>query len=187
MSLRDALSALAKRFAVAEEHLNRLDAATGDGDHGSTMARGMAAVAAAVQALPPASTERSLLADAGDAFLASAGGASGALFGSLLLEFAQHDHWPARIEHGAQRVAARGKARAGDKSMLDALRPAAAAMASGNLAAAARAAADGAQATVPMAAQRGRARYVEHAGVGHVDPGAVSIALMLETLAEYGA
>ena len=184
MSLRDALSALAKRFAVAEEHLNRLDAATGDGDHGSTMARGMAAVAAAVQALPPASTERSLLADAGDAFLASAGGASGALFGSLLLEFAQHDHWPARIEHGAQRVAARGKARAGDKSMLDALLPAAAAMASGNLA---RAAADGAQATVPMAAQRGRARYVEHAGVGHVDPGAVSIALMLETLAEYGA
>ena len=49
MSLRDALSALAKRFAVAEEHLNRLDAATGDGDHGSTMARGMAAVAAAGQ------------------------------------------------------------------------------------------------------------------------------------------
>jgi dihydroxyacetone kinase-like protein len=184
VSLRIALVALADRFAAAEEHLNRLDAATGDGDHGSTMARGMAAVAAAVQSLPQASTERVLLAGAGDAFLSSAGGASGALFGSLLLEFAQHEHWPARLEHGAQRVAARGKARAGDKSMLDALLPAAAAMASGSLPAAARAAADGAQATVPMAAQRGRARYVEHAGVGHIDPGAVSIALMLETLAE---
>ncbi len=187
MSLRNALLALSSRFAAAEEHLNRLDAATGDGDHGSTMVRGMAAVAAAVQALPPASTERALLAGAGEAFLSSAGGASGALFGSLLLEFAHHDDWPARVEHGAQRVAARGKARAGDKSMLDALLPAAAALTSGKLADAARAAADGAQATVPMVAQRGRARYVEHAGVGHIDPGAVSVALLLETLAEYGA
>ena len=91
------------------------------------------------------------------------------------------------MKRAASNLTPVGKARAGDKSMLDALLPAAAAMASGNLAAAARAAADGAQATVPMAARRGRARYIEHAGVGHVDPGAVSIALMLETLAEYGA
>lgn len=186
MTLRNALLAMAERFVDMEQQLNQFDAATGDGDHGTTMARGMAAVTAAVQRLPEGSSEGDCLQVAGEALLASAGGASGALFGSLLLAFAQHEGWAARFEHGAQRVAMRGKAQAGDKSMLDALLPLADAYHAGGLAAAARAAADAAASTMPMAARRGRARYVENAGVGHVDPGAVSIVYMVEVLAENG-
>lgn len=187
MTLRSALLAMAQRFSAMEQQLNQFDAATGDGDHGMTMARGMAAVASAVRNLPEGSGEGDCLQAAGEALLSSAGGASGALFGSLLLEFARHDGWAARFQHGAQRVATRGKAQAGDKSMLDALLPLADAYSAGGLAAAARAAADGANATIPMVARRGRARYVENAGVGQVDPGAVSIACMVEVLAENGA
>lgn len=187
MSLRAALPALAARFIAEEEHLNRLDAATGDGDHGSTMSRGMSAAAAAAGNLAAEASDRDLLKAAGNALLSTAGGASGALFGSLLLEFSAHDDWATRLEQGAQRVARVGKARAGDKSMLDALLPAGAAFKQGGFAAAARAASDGAAATIPMAAQRGRARYVENGGAGQIDPGAVSIALLVEVLAENNA
>lgn len=182
MSLRTALAALAERFAAEEERLNRLDAATGDGDHGSTMLRGMSAAAAAARGLDDATSERDLLKCAADAFLSKAGGASGALFGSLLLEFAAHDDWAARLEHGSNRVAAMGKARPGDKTMLDALAGAGPACRAGGLEQAARAASEGAASTIAMAAGRGRARYVENGAAGHVDPGAVSIALMLEVL-----
>jgi phosphoenolpyruvate---glycerone phosphotransferase subunit DhaL len=109
------------------------------------------------------------------------------LFGSLLLEFSAHDDWGTRFERGAQRVARVGKARAGDKSMLDALLPAGAAFKDGGFAAAAVAASQGAAATIPMAAQRGRARYIENGGAGQIDPGAVSIALMVEVLREHCA
>ena len=187
MSVRNALCAMPGRFCDSQEHLNQLDAAIGDGDHGSTMSRGMAAASAAVRKLPDTSSDRELLQAAGDALLSSAGGASGALFGSLLLEFALHDDWAARFDRGAQRVAAVGKARPGDKSMLDALAPVAVAYRSGGFAAAARAAADGAAATIPMVAQRGRARYVENGGTGHMDPGARSITLLVEVLGQHCA
>ncbi len=187
MSLRAVLQALATRFAAEEEHLNRLDAATGDGDHGTTMSRGMSAATVAASDLPAAATERELLQAAGSALLSAAGGASGALFGSLLLEFAAHDDWATRFERGAQRVARVGKASPGDKSMLDALIPAGEAFKHGGFAAAASAASEGAEATIPMSAKRGRARYIENGGAGQIDPGAVSIALMVEVLREHCA
>jgi len=184
VSLRAALAVLATRFDAQREHLNRLDAATGDGDHGTTMARGMSAAATAMQSLAATANDRALLQAAGNAFLSAAGGASGALFGSLLLEFSAHDDWATRLERGADRIARVGKARPGDKSMLDALLPAGGAFRHGGFAAAAAAASEGAAATIPMAAQRGRARYIENGGAGYIDPGAVSIALMMEVMRE---
>ena len=171
-------SALAERFRELEQPLNALDAATGDGDHGAAMRRGLEAAAAA---------------DAGaaaKAFRGAAGGASGTLFGALVggLEaaLAGEKDLPSALAHAAGQIAKLGMAKRGDKTMLDALIPAAeaaGAAAGGDAAhAAAEAARRGAEATTGMAARRGRARYVENGGIGHADAGARSVA---EILSEY--
>ena len=171
-------SGLAERFRELEQPLNALDAATGDGDHGAAMRRGLEAAATA---------------DAGaaaKAFRGAAGGASGTLFGALVggLEaaLAGEKDLPSALAHAAGQIAKLGMAKRGDKTMLDALIPAAeaaGAAAGGDAAhAAAEAARRGAEATTGMAARRGRARYVENGGIGHGDAGARSVA---EILSEY--
>jgi dihydroxyacetone kinase len=125
------------------------------------------------------------------------GGASGALFASLFLEIGKSSVGANTLEsrhlaEGSRAALATirrlGKTRTGDKTMLDALTPAASTLeanASGNLALAlaraAEAARGGAEATKGMAARRGRAQYVPQAGLGHLDPGAVSVLLIFET------
>ncbi|WDR02877.1 DAK2 domain-containing protein [Devosia algicola] len=167
------LSDLVTRFEELESQLNKLDAATGDGDHGGTILKGMRAAAAAPEKPVPA-------------FRMAAGGASGSLFSLVIgaLERAESD--PATLGEAlataAKKISQLGQAKAGDKTMLDALIPAAEA-ASANPAsapgAAAEAARAGAEATKPMQAKRGRARYVEGGGVGHLDAGAFSVAEIL--------
>ena len=168
-------SALAGRFRELEQPLNALDAATGDGDHGAAMRRGLEATTAA----DPGT--------AAQAFRSAAGGASGTLFGALVsgLEatVAGEEDLPSALAHAAGQVAKLGMAKRGDKTMLDALIPAAEAAGAapnGDAAhAAAEAARRGAEATTQMTARRGRARYVENGGVGHGDAGARSVAEML--------
>ncbi len=175
-------SLLQQRFAELEAELNRLDAATGDGDHGSTMLKGLTAGA-----------------NAGDgagakAFRGAAGGASGSLFGVVLGELetwlAEPGDLAASLEAAAGKVRRLGQAVPGDKTMLDALIPAArGAAAAASPAAATRSAAEravaGAQETTAMCAKRGRARYVENGGQGHIDAGARSIAEILGVLAQF--
>ena len=110
-------SGLAERFRELEQPLNALDAATGDGDHGAAMRRGLEAAATA---------------DAGaaaKAFRGAAGGASGTLFGALVggLEaaLAGEKDLPSALAHAAGQIAKLGMAKRGDKTMLDALIPAA--------------------------------------------------------------
>lgn len=165
-------TSLVTRFEGLEDHLNKLDAETGDGDHGTTVLKGLRAAAEADD-------------NAGKAFRKAAGGASGSLFGLVVgaLESAIDGTVPlgAALSKAAERIGQMGQARAGDKTMLDALLPAAGAGADPQ--AAATAARQGAQATRDMAAKRGRAKYVEGAGVGHLDAGAVSVAEMLDEYA----
>jgi len=168
------LQGLVIRFAGAEDDLNALDAATGDGDHGSTILRGMRAAAAAPN-------------DAVTAFRTATGGASGSLFAQVLTALIAVQDGAAlapALTHAADRIARIGQAKPGDKTMLDALLPAAAAAPDG-LHAAIAAAEAGAAATRAMAARRGRARYVEAAGVGHLDAGATSVVHCLQVLAEH--
>ena len=168
------LQALVTRFTAAEDDLNTLDAATGDGDHGSTILRGLRAAAAAPE-------------DAVTAFRTATGGASGSLFAQVLgALIAAQDGTPLAeaLSRAATRIAQIGQAKPGDKTMLDALIPAAEA-APGGLPAAIAAAQAGAAATRAMAARRGRARYVEGAGVGHVDAGATSVVHCLQVFAEH--
>lgn len=164
----DFLARLVERFTVLEPHLNALDAATGDGDHGATILKGLRAAAAAPDA-------------PGLAFRNAAGGASGTIFSFVVDALTGPDALSAALTKAAARIAQIGGAKAGDKTMLDALIPAAAAA---DAAAAARAARTGAEATRVMQARRGRARHVEGKGLGHLDPGAVSVAEILELNAE---
>ncbi|MFT6271671.1 MAG: dihydroxyacetone kinase-like protein [Dinoroseobacter sp.] len=171
------LDIAAARFEVLEHELNTLDAATGDGDHGATMLKGLRAAAAAAAAH-----------DAPDiAFRKAAGGASGSLFAQVigaLVKVEQGGPVGEALSHAAERITMLGQAKAGDKTMLDALLPAAACA---TLAEAARAASAGRDATQTMAAKRGRAKYVEGAGVGHIDAGATSVAELLRIYAEAAA
>jgi len=184
---------------VAEnrDHLTELDAAIGDADHGSNMDRGMTAAVAALDE-SPLSTAGPLLTKVGMTLVSTVGGASGPLFGTLFLrmgstlgdtETVPAEALAAALRAGLGGVVDRGKAGAGDKTMYDALAPAVdaldAALATGvpvseALAAARDAAEAGRDATTPMLARKGRASYLGERSVGHQDPGATTVALLLE-------
>jgi phosphoenolpyruvate---glycerone phosphotransferase subunit DhaL len=190
-----------RRFAhlVAEnrDHLTELDAAIGDADHGSNMDRGMTAAVAALDASPPA-TAGALFSKVGMTLVSTVGGASGPLFGTLFLriggtlsdaEATSASQFAAALRAGLGGVVDRGKAVAEDKTMYDALAPAVEALelalADGadlatGLKHAWHAAAAGRDATTPMLARKGRASYLGERSVGHQDPGATTIALLLE-------
>ncbi|MFC6082921.1 dihydroxyacetone kinase subunit DhaL [Sphaerisporangium aureirubrum] len=184
--------------AAARDELTRLDAAIGDADHGTNLDRGFTAVREAL-ATPPA-TPREVLTTAGTTLIRKVGGASGPLYGTALRQMAAR--LPATAEvtladladaltAGADGVRRLGGAAEGDKTMVDALAPAARALAAAAgsgatteeaLDAALRAAEEGARATIPLQARKGRASYLGERSVGHMDPGAASTTLILAAL-----
>ncbi|MEP2531497.1 dihydroxyacetone kinase subunit L [Shimia sp.] len=165
-------------FTEQMAHLNALDAAVGDGDHGSTMLRGLTKAAAAEDGRRA------------KAFMRASGGASGTLFGLILIGIEAHlekgADLRAQLQTACGRICDLGEVKVGDKSMVDALSPAVEAMQDGDLGAAISAAAAGRDSTKPLVARRGRSQYVEDGGRGHIDPGSVSVVIFLETLAATG-
>lgn len=196
----DWLRRWATEIAVNEKHLTALDAVIGDADHGANLRRGTTAVVAQLDAQPP-NTVREALTRAGLTLVSTVGGASGPLFGTLLLRAGtQSGDAPAldgvdlvaALRAGAAGVRERGHADLGDKTLLDALVPAidaldAAVAAGAPLATAASTAAlaarDARDATAHLVARRGRASYLGDRSLGAVDPGAASAALLLDALA----
>ncbi|WP_406434902.1 dihydroxyacetone kinase subunit DhaL [Streptomyces sp. NBC_01589] len=172
------------------DHLTELDSAIGDADHGSNLQRGFTAVTAVLEKESP-QTPGAVLMLAGRQLISTVGGASGPLYGTLLRRTGKAlGDAPAVTEEqlaeafavGVAAVAQLGGAQAGDKTMLDALLPGAAAL--GTSHGAARDAAEaGAAATVPMQARKGRASYLGERSIGHQDPGATSSALLIAALA----
>ncbi len=178
--------------------LTELDSAIGDADHGSNMDRGMNAVVAALDSAEFDSPD-ALFKKVGMTLVSTVGGASGPLYGTFFLRFGSalqgiDDVSAASIgaafRAGVDGVVARGKAEAGDKTMVDAWLPALeaydAAAADGlgpALQAAAAAAAEGRDATTPLVARKGRASYLGERSAGHQDPGATSSAMLLESAA----
>ena len=194
-TLRRWIEALPTTFEANLEQLNALDARAGDGDHGTTMLRGLQAAAKALEGLSGSLDARLILKTAGLAFRRAAGGASGPLFSSLLLELAkmaQEDGLDLAglvtgLTNTISSVIKLGKAQAGDRTMLDALIPAteaarAATALKAALEAAVQSAGLGVTATATMVAQKGRARNVNAGRVESPDAGATSVQLMLETL-----
>jgi dihydroxyacetone kinase-like protein len=184
------------------DRLTALDAAIGDGDHGVNMRRGMKAAVAALGESPPEAPGHVLVAT-GRALVAKTGGAAGPLYGTGFRRAGKaltDTEVASAAEVGAALVAMLagiqelGQAVEGDKTMVDALTPAVSAFeasAGDGLAAAAeaaaKAAAEGAVATVPLQARKGRASYLGERSIGHEDPGAASTALLLRALAEVTA
>jgi dihydroxyacetone kinase-like protein len=138
----------------------------------------------------------------GMTLVSSVGGAAGPLYGTLFLQMGgaaggastlDTAGWADAVEAGVKGVQMRGKAQAGDKTMLDALLPAVEALRSaqadgaGVAEAASRSAAaaeEGMTATIPLEARKGRASYLGPRSVGHQDPGATSAHLLLRTASE---
>ncbi len=195
-----------RRAAVAvrrhEALLDRLDAALGDGDHGTNLSIGLEAVLRELDEAPPGDDEAigALIRRIGHVIVASVGGASGPLYGTAFIEcgFALEGRdvvdlaaLASAVRAGADGLARRGRCAVGDKTILDALRPAADALvafAAGStppqdaFVAAARAARNGAQATIPMIARRGLALRLGERSRGHRDPGATSCFLLVRAM-----
>ena len=201
----DRLVAWLSRFTqlVTENrsYLTELDSAIGDADHGSNMARGMAAVMEKTAAAPSSAVDE-LFKLVGMTLVTSVGGASGPLYGTFFLRFGTTSGavteldsagLAAALRAGLGGIFARGKAELGDKTMFDAMSPAvdafdaeiaAGADLAASAAAAAAAAAAGRDATEPLVARKGRASYLGDRSAGHLDPGATSTAFLFQALAE---
>lgn len=173
------------------ERLTALDSPIGDADHGSNLRRGFNAVAAVVEKEAP-DTPGGVLVLAGRTLISTVGGASGPLYGTLLrrtgkalgeVSEVSAEEFTDALRTGVDAVMALGGAAPGDKTMIDALVPAVDAL--GDSFAAARTAAEqGALATTPLRARKGRASYLGERSIGHQDPGATSAALLIAALAE---
>lgn len=182
---------VAARLKAERQYLTALDSPIGDADHGTNMDRGFSAVVAKLPDLdgkPPGQ----ILKTVGATLVSTVGGAAGPLYGTAFLragtalgdraELAEEDVVRA-LDAALEGLVARGKARPGEKTMLDALVPAleafkAARARGADTLAAARAATDAAEAgmkaTIPMLATKGRASYLGERSIGHQDPGATS-------------
>ncbi len=185
----------AAAIAAHSDELTELDQAIGDGDHGINMKRGFEAIAAvageitALQAGPA-------LQKAGMTLVMFIGGASGPLYGTLLMAMGNAldassggpDGIAAAFAQGVDALAKRGKSEAGEKTMLEVLLPVADALEvlppGGSLQALRDAADKGLQATKDMKATKGRASFLGDRSIGHLDPGARSAAILVHAICD---
>ena len=188
-------------YSANREYLTDLDAAIGDADHGANLERGFRAVREAVAAGAPTDVG-AVLQTVATTLIRTVGGASGPLYGTFFLRAAAASTGRTELDTagvaalfraGAGGVKQRGKAEPGDKTMLDALLPAAeaieAAQAAGAgcgdmLEAGVAAAEAGMRGTIPLVARKGRASYLGERSAGHQDPGATSSYLLLRAAAD---
>lgn len=191
---------LAQGMVESKDLLTQADKAIGDGDHGVGMARGFEAVRRKVEGQTFASIQ-DLLKVIGLALMTSVGGASGAIFGTFFRGGATRlgdrqvfdsEALSLMLTDGLQSVQDRGKATLGDKTVVDALEPAALKaqeLASlpldESLSAVAGAARQGMERTKDMVARVGKAKTLGERSLGHPDPGALSTYMMLKFMMEY--
>jgi dihydroxyacetone kinase-like protein len=195
----DVIREMAAAMEENRRQLTKLDSEIGDGDHGNNMNRGFQA---ALERLENAdlATPADVLKAVSMALISKVGGAAGPLYGTAFLRAssALGDKEEVSAEDAAEALVAalggikqRGKAEVGDKTIVDALQPAVEAAreaadggsVAGVLRAAAGAAEEGAEATVPIRARRGRASYLGARSEGHQDPGATSTYMLLDAAA----
>ncbi len=190
------LETFAARIHAAKEELTELDSAIGDADHGINMDRGMTAILELLPGLQDGDAG-TLFKQTGMKLISTVGGASGPLYGTFFLRLGTAFGTAAEIgptelaagfRAGLEGVIARGKAGLDDKTMVDAMVPAVAALEAGiadlpaALDAAAIAAAEGRDRVTPLVARKGRASYLGERSAGHQDPGATSTTILFESL-----
>lgn len=197
--IRRAAQAAAEALIASEERLTALDARAGDGDLGASMARG----AAALMALPASAwtNPESALSNIGHALRRAIAGSSGPFYATAMLRAARSLHakpaptpadWADAFSQAAHAIRELGGAKPGDRTMVDALQPAAdafaAAIRSGQTLehaweAATEAARTGCEATTRMAPRLGRASYLGARAIGITDAGAAAVVCWMEALA----
>ena len=189
--LRQLIDQVCRTVIARADHLTDLDQAIGDGDHGVNMKRGCEAVLAEIDATSAKPLPEALRA-IGTQLVMTVGGASGPLYGTLFLTLGKE--LPPQPDQGAvakavqaalAAVQARGKSERGQKTLLDVLGPVSDSLSGGALGSwteLATIAGQAAEATVPLLATRGRASFLGERSIGHMDPGACSLALMVGTL-----
>ena len=197
------LLTVADAIIAAEPFLSEADRNLGDGDHGLGMQRGFTAVKEKLNSMSSADGIDKLFSAAGMAMISSMGGASGAIFGTLFRDGGKALAGRAELDAAGYAdflraacdgVTARGKAKPGDKTMVDALHPAAEAARGASalplaeaMAAAAVAGEAGRDASRAMIATLGRAKTLGEASIGHPDAGACSVAIILRTMSDFAA
>lgn len=190
----------ADRIIAAEPALSEADRNLGDGDHGLGMERGMNAAKEKLNSAPPESVEKAF-SSLGMAMMSSMGGASGAIFGTYFRNggkaLAGKDSLDAAglaafLQAGVEGVKQRGGASVGDKTVVDAMQPAAekaATLTDATLAdaitAVHAAALEGLEASKGMVAKFGRAKTLGEACIGFPDAGALSVTVILQAFKDY--
>jgi dihydroxyacetone kinase-like protein len=198
--VKEMLLLVAERIIAAEPALSEADRNLGDGDHGLGMERGMTAAREKLNAGPIDSVEKGFVT-MGTAMMASMGGASGAIFGTFFRnggkalagnEALDAAGLAAFLRAGVDGVKQRGGAAVGDKTVVDAMEPAAekAAELIGSslpdaITAVAEAAEDGKEASKAMIAKFGRAKTLGEACIGHPDAGALSVTVIINAMKEF--
>ena len=199
MELREILRFVSEAVTRAESRLNALDAAIGDGDHGITVRVGFQAVRKAIDNTPNDADISTILANAGRAFMNATGGAIGIILGRMLLCGQQvlkgHqtlgvDELKSWLDAMESTITAVGKAKPGDKTILDAVHGAGVAVsmysAQGSditeaLLAASQGAKQAASETANMLCKVGRASRLGEQVLGHRDPGAVTFSIVMDS------
>jgi len=201
--LRALFGAISQKLTAARDHLCELDGVIGDADHGVTMELGFSTVKKALDEIDPDTTNLGQVFNlAAKSFLNAVGASSGPLYATAFMRagaalkdksIADDAELVAAFVAMAKGIEDRGKAVIGEKTMVDAWRPAADAaeacrLSGGDLAACLKAATEaakaGAEATKSMLATKGRAARLGERVIGHMDPGAASAALIIETMAK---
>jgi dihydroxyacetone kinase-like protein len=198
-TIRRWMEGAAESIRSERDYLTQLDAAIGDADHGTNMDRGFSALVSGLDDLDESTGPGALLISAGDS-LTALGGASGALWGAAFRRAGQTLGNPddftctelaAAIDEALRGIIDLGAASEGDKTMVDALAPAARALCArasegatpaAALASTLSAGTLGMRATIPLQARKGRASYLGERSVGHQDPGATSTIMILAAL-----
>ena len=196
-----AFEAISHNIIEHKEYLNHLDNAIGDGDHGTNMARFSHII---LKDLPEFSADHDDLGEimhhVGMCCITEIGGSAGPLFGKFFLQaslsnknntFMEAANWVLAFEEGTMGVSQIGQSTEGEKTMLDALFPASRAMQEtleeGKslpeiFLAGAEAAEKGVEFTKTIQASKGRAAYIGQRSIGHQDPGATTVMLMLQSM-----
>lgn len=192
---------IARAMAAEKEHLCELDGVIGDADHGIAMDLGFSSVATALAGIDmDASDPTAVFNTAAKSFLNAIGASSGPLYATAFMRAGTSVKGKSVLNNGdfagaliamAKGIQDRGKAEPGEKTMVDAWAPAAAAVeeALGRnaaradyLAAALKAAEKGAEATKDMVASKGRSARLGERALGHMDPGAASAVVMIRAM-----
>ena len=197
MEILSIFKALTDVLNFNKEKLNELDGIMGDSDFGSNICRGFEEIVKKGSQFTKDTTLGQDLKVCGMTIMSKVGGTSGILLGKGVLAMSEQvkDKYELKnsdvermLRAAITMISGLGKATIGDKTLLDALEPAANAFAFAKdneplaFRYAGLEARRGAEATIPMISKRGRSSYLGERSKGHMDAGALAVALIFETL-----